>query len=85
MCLPSYGFIHTVLSSRSYPHGLSSKTLNSPLELKISALCARLVATDDAREYVCLNSELREALKEHMERLRIQTLAYPPDEKGRSS
>lgn len=70
-----------ILLIRLYPQ----RQWKRRLEDKIQELCDQLVATDDARESVQLSSKLREALKEHLQRLRSQILVYPPGKDRRSS
>jgi len=53
--------------------------VNRRLEDRIRQLCEALIATDDdAEEFPFLAVELKSSLKEHIERIRSQVVAYPP-------
>ena len=53
--------------------------VNRRLKDRIRQLCEALIATDDdAEEFPFLAVELKSSLKEHIERIRSQVVAYPP-------
>jgi hypothetical protein len=64
----------------------AESNVNRRLEDKIRHLCEVLIATDyDAEEFPFLARELKLSLKEHIERIRSQVLAYPPAKDRRSA
>lgn len=52
-------------------------TFDATLEMRIRELCAEAVAAQDTDQLQPILAELRHALREHLEQLRIMVSEYP--------
>ena len=52
-------------------------TFDATLEMRIRELCAEAVAAQDTDQLQPILAELRHALREHLEQLRIMVAEYP--------